>query len=864
MFNDIPRQLQRFLGLFISLFLLFLVETEVIQAQNTVASLVRTIDSSHFSPPSPDPAGITYLPMSNTLLVSDSEVNEMSIFEDANLFEMTLAGNLIATSSTTSFSGEPTGLALDPVNGLLFVSDDNAREVFVIDPGPDRLYDTADDVVSSFDTTAFGSRDPEGVTYDSWQGVLYVADGVNAEIYRVAPGPNGVFDGVPPEGDDEVDSFVTDTLGVSDPEGIAFNSDNGNLYVVGKPATILIEVTSSGTLMQTVDISAANARKPAGLAYAPGSRTPTTMSIYIVDRGVDNNSDPNENDGKVYEMSFTSPSSDNRPPSVSAGSDQTISLPDGTTLDGTVSDDGMPDPPGVATTAWSLVSGPATVTFGNATATDTTVSFPADGTYVLRLTADDGDLTASDEVTVHVLPEEGLDIVVEVRVSLGSDDAEEKSGGSVSKGSSDLEFVHDGSDQTVGIRFARVDIPNGATIVRAHVQFQVDEITSGTTLLTIQGEDSDHSLPFDNTNYGISARSRTEASVAWAPPPWLTIGAAWLDQRTPNLAWIIQEIVNRSGWSSGNALGVIITGTGERVAESYNGDSSGAPLLYVEYTMSDQTRPSVSAGPDQTVTFPEGAALYGTASDDGLPDPPGMVTTSWSQVGGPGSVTFDDPAAADTTAMFSIQGTYSLRLTAYDGELSASDDVMVSVLPEHGQEVIVQARVSANSDDAEEKSSGKVSLSSSDLELIRESSDQMVGMRFAGVDVPSGAAIVSAYIQFQVDEKTSQATSLIIQAEATDNAATFSSTSFDISSRNQTVSAVSWDPPPWISVGETGPDQRTPDLAPVIQEIVTQSGWSNGNSLVVIITGTGKRVAESYNGHRDGAPLLIVIYVSGQ
>ena len=224
----------------------------------------------------------------------------------------------------------------------------------------------------------------------------------------------------------------------------------------------------------------------------------------------------------------------------------------------------------------------------------------------------------------------------------------------------------------------------------------------------------------------------------------------------------------------------------------------------------------------------------------------------------------DDPAAADTTAMFSIQGTYILRLTAFDGELSASDDVMVSVLPEHGQEVTVQVRVSASSDDAEEKSSGKLTLSSSDLELIPESSDQQGGMGFTGVDVPSCASIVSAYIQFQVDEKTSEATSLIIQAEATDNAATFSSTSFDISSRNQTVSAVSWDPPPWISVAETGPDQRTADLAPVIQEIVTEPGWSNGNSLVVIITGTGKRVAESYNGHRDGAPLLIVTYVSGQ
>ncbi len=69
----------------------------------------------------------------------------------------------------------------------------------------------------------------------------------------------------------------------------------------------------------------------------------------------------------------------------------------------------------------------------------------------------------------------------------------------------------------------------------------------------------------------------------WSPVPWTTRGEAGPDQQTPDVASIIQEIVNRPGWSSGNSLVIIITGTGERVAESYNGDSSGAPLLHVDY-----------------------------------------------------------------------------------------------------------------------------------------------------------------------------------------------------------------------------------------------------------------------------------------
>jgi hypothetical protein len=94
----------------------------------------------------------------------------------------------------------------------------------------------------------------------------------------------------------------------------------------------------------------------------------------------------------------------NTAPSVNAGVDQTITLPSTDTLDGTVTDDGLPSPPGVVTTTWSKVSGPGTVTFGNSSAVDTTASFSLPGTYLLRLTADDGALTNSAEVTIMVNP----------------------------------------------------------------------------------------------------------------------------------------------------------------------------------------------------------------------------------------------------------------------------------------------------------------------------------------------------------------------------------------------------------------------------------------------------------------------------
>ena len=210
----------------------------------------------------------------------------------------------------------------------------------------------------------------------------------------------------------------------------------------------------------------------------------------------------------------------NQPPGVNAGPNQTITLPGSANLDGTVSDDGLPNPPGAVSTTWSKVSGPGTVTFGNANAVDTTASFSLAGSYVLRLTANDSVLQASDDISVTVNPA-------------------------------------------------------GAT--------------------------------------------------------------------------------NQS--------------------------------------------PSVNAGPDQTITLPGSANLDGTVSDDGLPNPPGAVSTTWSKVSGPGTVTFGNANAVDTTASFSLAGSYVLRLTANDSVLQASDDISVTVNSAGATNQAAECQCGAGSDD---------------------------------------------------------------------------------------------------------------------------------------------------------------------
>ncbi|GAH65955.1 unnamed protein product, partial [marine sediment metagenome] len=99
----------------------------------------------------------------------------------------------------------------------------------------------------------------------------------------------------------------------------------------------------------------------------------------------------------------------------------------------------------------------------------------------------------------------------------------------------------------------------------------------------------------------------------------------------------------------------------------------------VTITVNQQGAPTADAGADDECTIPDSVSLDGTVSDDALPDPPGSVTTTWTKQSGPGTVTFANASAVDTTAGFSDSGVYVLKLEADDGELSDSDTVQITV-----------------------------------------------------------------------------------------------------------------------------------------------------------------------------------------
>jgi hypothetical protein len=184
------------------------------------------------------------------------------------------------------------------------------------------------------------------------------------------------------------------------------------------------------------------------------------------------------------------------------------------------------------------------------------------------------------------------DNVIERRVSVGSDDAEEalNPGCRIFNYSKILQLVDDdlnnGGRQLVGMTFRDIDIEPGKVISKAYIQFVCWDIINGTedAYLLIWGHLTENSEGFVEP-FVISDRPRTEAKVPWQPDPWDVGGQI----QTVDIAPIIQELIDQPGWVSGNAVEIIIGAdpdkpefTGVRAICSYDGWSLYAPLLHIE------------------------------------------------------------------------------------------------------------------------------------------------------------------------------------------------------------------------------------------------------------------------------------------
>jgi len=145
-----------------------------------------------------------------------------------------------------------------------------------------------------------------------------------------------------------------------------------------------------------------------------------------------------------------------------------------------------------------------------------------------------------------------------------------------------------------GARFTNITIPKGSTINQAYLTLRCSGAKAGTTVKTrISAEKIDNAPTFANDAAAFDARwaNRTTARVNWDNIPAWTLNTNY---NSPEIKTVIQEIINRAGWASGNALVIFWEDFEDRSthaadcyrpAYSYDTSTTYAPKLYIGYTM---------------------------------------------------------------------------------------------------------------------------------------------------------------------------------------------------------------------------------------------------------------------------------------
>jgi|GEM_PF-5923332 len=316
-------------------------------------------------------------------------------------------------------------------------------------------------------------------------------------------------------------------------------------------------------------------------------------------------------------------------------------------------DDDLPSPAHLTTT-WSMVSGPAAVTFADASQLDTTATFSAGGNYTLALTADDGTLRISRQtsVTVYAADEQYfLHLHSEPGDSLGKgiDRILHRANSTVTTtGKVTFPFAE------AGVTFG--DIDGTGSYWKVLVRFYASG--SPSSLTNFFAPEAGVGV----NNYGgyrVTVTDGTDIGTSDSGGSFVIRELKLTSTREISSLWLTFTQL-RPG-DTGPLTGEV----------RYNAHIDSVSL---------NLPPFVDAGSDQTVDMLVQPTLSGRSVDDtALGD---QLQLAWSKVSGPGEVHFTHPNSRATTAELSAPGTYVLRLSANDGTQVASDDVQITKVAE--------------------------------------------------------------------------------------------------------------------------------------------------------------------------------------
>lgn len=187
-------------------------------------------------------------------------------------------------------------------------------------------------------------------------------------------------------------------------------------------------------------------------------------------------------------------------------------------------------------------------------------------------------------------------------------------------------------------------------------------IIAGISDTTIRRNTASAPLPFILAN-GVGSGSNWVVGVSCSNPLLIPLENIVLEGESTNRTIQFTPVAGKIGIA---AMALWVT----------DGQSTNRTSFTVSVTDTNLA-PVVDAGAGTTVRTNLSFMLRGRATDDGLPLNPGRLVVQWSKASGPGVVTFGNSNYALTTIRFSSPGLYRLRLTAFDGELTSSSEVVI-------------------------------------------------------------------------------------------------------------------------------------------------------------------------------------------
>ena len=436
-------------------------------------------------------------------------------------------------------------------------------------------------------------------------------------------------------------------------------------------------------------------------------------------------------------------------------------------------------------------------------------------------------MNANETVTANFVQSQSTEITR--TVAIGTDDGFSGTWGYYN-GLAWYEAGNPGSSYNAWYRFTGISIPKGATILHAYLQTSQASWKSGTNLKISAEKAVSPAAPTSLVDH--SARARTTTSVLWT--------SGFSDQTyhdSPDLAAVIQELVNSYDYSTARAIQILVDNNGSTSGSEHVGktfESGSPPKLYITYNLGsnpNQYTLTANVVGQGTVTNNPVQATYTQGTQVQLTAIPatGWALSLWS-----GSLNLTSTTTNPTTIV-----------------MNANETVTANFVQSQSTEIT--RTVAIGTDDGFSGTWGYYN-GLAWYEAGNPGSSYNAWYRFTGISIPKGATILHAYLQ------TSQAswksgTNLKISAEKAVSPAAPTSL-VDHSARARTTTSVLW-----TSGFSDQTYHDSPDLAAVIQELVNSYDYSTARAIQILVDNNGSTSGSEHVGKtfESGSPPKLYI-----